>query len=335
MLNRPWAPSPPRRGWGLGAAEGRGLLPLLATGTPRGALAPLVRGWSHPTPQHWALPPPHDLPPPPAVLPPCVLGPGFILGVEMETRKGKAGVRGEQAAAFGAMQHCVGDGGLGGGLPWKRAPSLTEEPVPCVAACLGTWDLLCHWHCRGSRRGCWDLCLNQGSGTGRAQGTRLAAQGSLHPQNGSFFFGNTRGVPNLHPGTVARQLGAPCARAPAGQRPRHLLCKSDTFIFLFFKSQLPNCSVLYSYGRAALSLPHYGTARPRLYKPQARSPAVVPPAPTRLLPASAGIAIAAAVPGVRVPSPPSAPVGAAPCREQAAWLLQVSISARHFPISTL
>lgn len=52
-----------------------------------------------------------------------------------------------------------------------------------------------------------------------------------------------------------------------GHRPRHLFCKSDSFYYIFFKSQLPNCSVLYSYRRASLSLLHYRTAQPQIYKP--------------------------------------------------------------------
>lgn len=54
------------------------------------------------------------------------------------------------------------------------------------------------------------------------------------------------------------------------------------FYFFSFKSQLPNCSVFYSYGGAGLSLLRYGTAQPQLYKSPAQSPAVMLPAP-RLL----------------------------------------------------
>lgn len=106
----------------------------------------------------------------------CVLGPGFISGVEM-------------------------------------GPGKSERSVWAAGPCL------------------WCPFL-----AGAAQG---AAQGlSCHSQQGSFFFGNTQQSP-VHP----TGSGLPVHR-PHGAETQHWLCKSDTFIF-FFKSPLPNCSILW------------------------------------------------------------------------------------------
>lgn len=156
----PGFPSSPCKG--QESAEGRALLPVLALGIQCSAM-PLL-------PSHPALLSAFSCPPC------CVLGPGFISGVEM-------------------------------------GPGKSERSVWAAGPCL------------------WCPFL-----AGAAQG---AAQGlSRHSQQGSFFFGNTQQSP-VHP----TGSGLPVHR-PHGAETQHWLCKSDTFIF-FFKSPLPNCSILW------------------------------------------------------------------------------------------
>lgn len=89
-----------------------------------------------------------------------------------------------------------------------------------------------------SKRSVWGAgpCLLVSILAGAAQG---AAQGlSCHSQQGSFLFGNTWEFPVNPTGS------GPPVHGPHRAETQHWLCKSDTFIF-FFKSPLPNCSILW------------------------------------------------------------------------------------------
>lgn len=154
-----------------------------------------------------------------------------------------------------------------------------------------------HRPCKGSRRGC-----------SRAS-SRLVARGSLGSQRRSFLFGNTRGGggPQSAPGDGGSGLPA---RGPRWGRDHNTCSANWTPLFGFFFFSLK-----VSYQTAAYFIPMDGlvclyrtTGQPSrsFTSPQAQSPAGMPPAPTRLLPVSSGIAAAGS--GVRVPSPPMSPL---------------------------
>lgn len=250
----------------------------------------------------------------------------MIWGVE--PRAGK-----DQECAWGAGS-CPGGCTARWGLWWAAALGATQHEVG-VALEMGPVPNRGTWPLRGSMCG--------GTGPPAVTGPARAADGAVAGQAAGWWLGaaldpsgdlSSLGIPG-EGGSPVRTwgwwLGAPRTWAPVGQRPQHLLCKLDTFIwffFFFFKSQLPNCGVLYSYGRAGLSLPHYGTAQPQLYKPPGPVPsgdaASPDPAPPGQLRHRRGWLWGACPVTPHVPPA----VGAALCWEQAARrLLRVSISA--------
>lgn len=186
--------------------------------------------------------------------------------------------------------------------------------------------LACHWLCHlpspTSHPVCWgqDLFQEQKWDQERAKGVCgeqdppwwcPSWQGLLREQLRGSAVIPSRDLSSL--GTPGRSQSAPQAQDPLCMGPmgqRHSTgSANDTFIF-FFKSPLPNCSILWRGWAVATAL---RDSPAELYNPgPVTSPSRLHPCHGRLW--------------GHVLSPPL-PMGAAPCQGQAARLLRVSISA--------
>lgn len=229
----------------------------------------------------------------------------MIWGVE--PRAGK-----DQECAWGAGS-CPGGCTARWGLWWAAALGATQHEVG-VALEMGPVPNRGTWPLRGSMCG--------GTGPPAVTGPARAADGAVAGQAAGWWLGAALdpsgdlsslgipgggGVPSPHLGMVAR--GSPHVGPGGAETTTLALQIGHLYLFFFF------FSLKVSYQTAAYFIPMDGlvclyrtTGQPSrsFTSPQAQSPAGMPPAPTRLLPVSSGIAAAGS--GVRVPSPPMSPL---------------------------